>query len=113
MFRNLSVTRKVILIFASVAIIMLAAMLIFFNHAFKATLEKTYSQAEENLKKQLQEQIERRKVVSITNAIALAGNGILIEGMKTGNRAAVQASLEKILNDYQQYSSFNLSLIHI
>jgi methyl-accepting chemotaxis protein len=113
MFRKLSVTQKVLAIFTAVALVMMALVLIFFNHAFESTRIRTHSQAEASLKAQLKEQMERRQVLSLSNALALAANGTLIEGIKSGRRAETQASLEAVLNAYNQHTHFNSVRVHI
>jgi methyl-accepting chemotaxis protein len=113
MFKNMSISKKIHLSLIGLIILGILLVIIYSVNSLKNIEKKVYSQVNEKLTSFYKIKMEEKKDISITNAITLANNSIIIKTLKTNNRNLALEELKRILNQYKKYTKFKNVKVHI
>lgn len=110
---NLSIAQKVHIPLIASIIIGFIVVLINYWLSVHQIQEDIFNDQSKKMETVFQEALESKNSVGITNAINIAKNSAIVEGLETNNRDIVLSSLKHLSKEYKEHTKFGNIKIHV
>ncbi|MBP9492184.1 MAG: methyl-accepting chemotaxis protein [Sulfurospirillum sp.] len=111
--RNTSLSKKIYLPLIFLAVIGLISVLLTTYFSIQKVEKDVYTNEKESLRVYVQNQLEAKYDVAITNAITIASNYYVIESLLKEDRAIAAKGLKEITKTFKEQTDFKNVQIHI
>jgi len=112
-FKSLRLQAKIGLSITIIAILVIVILGTNAYFQYQSHYQETATEISAKLQKDMQDRLQKKLDVGITNAISFSANRELTRAVKYGNRAAAYAILEDINNTFKANTDFKNVKIHI
>ena len=111
--KNLSISKKIHLPLILSVIIGFIIIMLNYYYSVASMGKETYLKEEQNLRSFFKSALISKENIGITNAINIAKNYYVIEGLKNNNREIAIEGLQNVAKDFKTYTNYKNIKIHI
>ncbi|MBN2894779.1 MAG: hypothetical protein JXK05_02685 [Campylobacterales bacterium] len=113
MFSNMTIGKKIHIPLVIAIIVGLTLVLISSSFSLREIEKNTYEEFGDNLKIYLENQLESKYSVGLTNAISIAQNNAIIEALRSGERSTAIAALKNVTEDFKAHTNYQNIKVHV
>jgi methyl-accepting chemotaxis protein len=113
MFQNISIQKKFILIASLISFVALVGSFVILNFYKSKIASEVYTTTQKELQSKIEQSLQHKKEIGITNAISIANDGRVKKSITTNDRQWGIMTLSKISKEFQENTSFKNVKVHI
>ncbi len=110
---NLSISNKIDIPLILLLVIGLIIIVLDYNHTTNAMKVETYQKEEKSLRSFFESALQSKEDIGLSNAINIAENHYVIEGLKNNNREFAIEGLRHVTESFKAYTNYKNIKIHI
>ena len=109
----MDIKKKVIAIFLTVGVVVIILAGLFAKYEFSVLTNKQLDSTRKKLEIELENALQAKEKVWLTNALQIANNSIIQEAMANGNREKIIETLNKYSQKFKENTGFNNINVHL
>lgn len=109
----MSIGRRVTILVVGISFTLLIGSFFVLNYFKTAIVENVYSDMESTLRAKIEDRMDAKFDIGITNAVAMANNSDIVASLRNNDRALAIKTLEAIGDTYKKQTNFKNIKIHI
>ncbi|NVJ54235.1 MAG: chemotaxis protein [Campylobacteraceae bacterium] len=113
MFKNMSIQKKFSFVTVLIIFVSLVISFLVFNYYKNITEEEVYQSTLKELTTHLEESVQAKKDVGISNALSIANDGRIKQALREDNRELAILSLKSISKEMKDHTPFKNIKVHV
>ncbi len=113
MFSNMTIGKKIHIPLVIAIFVGLTLVLISSSFSLREIEKNTYKEFGENMGIYLENQLESKYSVGLTNVISIAQNSAIIDSLRSGERTVAIEALKNVTQDFKAHTNFQNIKVHV